>query len=621
MFNPLCQPIIAGFLNSFTIRTDAWVYNWLTSIWVLGLGALLGVVVVLALWSLGWIGSRLAPLSRLSESPVTHWIGGAILGSVIFAFWFPALGHQFHERLVQKDVNVSPTVEALWLYVPAMLVSLLAGTAIISLLSRKMMAELPLLFQEGPLFWVSVVIGSFALYGILGVGLVRDPDNMIDSMRRWPLLGRSNVSFTIEAAKENAEPPEVRLPIHLRMSELRELVFESNESVRIAGFSLLDKGNPASFDISGGQRLVWKMTSDPSSPFANLEEVNTLFARNLGDQNAELTISVLTAPAIPEMLTVPTVAVTVVAMFLMFVLLYSLFPKLSAIAMATAKSEMNTPFYIIVVVMGAFLLFVFLWLPYNTFGEDIKMLKFTSLDVIGRLALLQAVWSASSSVADEVEGKTALTVLSKPVSRRDFILGKFLGIAGLVLVMFFVFGSVMLLSVAYKPVYDVREGGKTPDRPEVGDPLGLMNITRETGLSEDEINWQICAAETVATIPALVLVYCEALVIAAVSVAISTRLSLVANFTICFSLFALGHLTPLMVQANVVAEKFEAVIFLGQLIATVIPVLDFFDASAAIAQGKAVQIAYVGVTLFYTLLYSTIAMLLAFVLFEDRDLA
>jgi hypothetical protein len=57
------------------------------------------------------------------------------------------------------------------------------------------------------------------------------------------------------------------------------------------------------------------------------------------------------------------------------------------------------------------------------------------------------------------------------------------------------------------------------------------------------------------------------------------------------------------------------------LIATVIPVLDYFDTSAAIAQGKAVQIAYVGATLFYTVLYSAIAMLLSFVLFEDRDLA
>ena len=31
-------------------------------------------------------------------------------------------------------------------------------------------------------------------------------------------------------------------------------------------------------------------------------------------------------------------------------------------------------------------------------------------------------------MADEIEGKTAITLLSKPITRRQFILGKFLGI-------------------------------------------------------------------------------------------------------------------------------------------------------------------------------------------------
>ena len=44
------------------------------------------------------------------------------------------------------------------------------------------------------------------------------------------------------------------------------------------------------------------------------------------------------------------------------------------------------------------------------------------------LAIMLALWTASVSIADEIEGRTALTLLSKPVGRRQFILGKFLGI-------------------------------------------------------------------------------------------------------------------------------------------------------------------------------------------------
>ena len=59
----------------------------------------------------------------------------------------------------------------------------------------------------------------------------------------------------------------------------------------------------------------------------------------------------------------------------------------------------------------------------------------------------------------------------------------------------------------------------------------------------------------------------------------------------------------------------------GQLIAAVFPVLDHFDIDASVTTGFPVPIIYLLAALGYCLLYSTVAMLLALVLFEDRDLA
>ena len=70
------------------------------------------------------------------------------------------------------------------------------------------------------------------------------------------------------------------------------------------------------------------------------------------------------------------------------------------------------------------------------------MLKDSGLTTIMVLAILVAVWTASVSVADEIEGRTALTLLSKPISRRQFVLGKFLGIVWPILLMFVVLGRV-----------------------------------------------------------------------------------------------------------------------------------------------------------------------------------
>jgi hypothetical protein len=81
----------------------------------------------------------------------------------------------------------------------------------------------------------------------------------------------------------------------------------------------------------------------------------------------------------------------------------------------------------------------------------------------------------------------------------------------------------------------------------------------------------------------------------------------------------MGHLVPLVVNSAV--GKFEIVRFIGQFMATVLPVLDHFNIQAAVAAGAEVPLAYLGMAFLYCLLYSTIAMILGLAMFEDRDLA
>jgi len=266
---------------------------------------------------------------------------------------------------------------------------------------------------------------------------------------------------------------------------------------------------------------------------------------------------------------------------------------------------MAQPLYSIVMAIGIFALLIFVFIPGNTFGDDIKQLKDAGLSTILVLCIFQSVWSASTSVADEVEGKTALTVLSKPVSRRDFILGKFAGIAWSAGLMCVIFGILLLVTVAYKPIYDYREGSYEINHQQ-------MN---------NDPTWHDCHREMVQTAPGIVLAYLETLVITALSVAISTRLPAIANFLISFAIYVLGHLTPLLVQSQVVAQQLPPVVFFGRLIATVLPVLDHFNIQASVAAGIPVPLTYLAWSLLYCLLYSSVAMLLALTLFEDRDLA
>ena len=193
---------------------------------------------------------------------------------------------------------------------------------------------------------------------------------------------------------------------------------------------------------------------------------------------------------------------------------------MSAIALTTSKEVMSQPLFYIVLALGVCALLAFIVMPYNTFGDDVKMMKDSGLTVIMLLAILLAVWSASVSIADELEGRTALTLLSKPIRRRQFILGKFLGILEPALLLFILLGFAFLVSVSYKVVYDARE------------------------VALPEPTWQACYAEIVKILPGLVLAFLETVVLAAISVALSTRLPMVANLVVCSAIYVLGHLVP-----------------------------------------------------------------------------
>ena len=83
--------------------------------------------------------------------------------------------------------------------------------------------------------------------------------------------------------------------------------------------------------------------------------------------------------------------------------------------------------------------------PYFGFGYndrqiedfDLELVENGALSVMLISGLFAAVICASSSLAEEIRTGTALAVLSKPVSRVHFIIGKYLGIAGALTVVTF----------------------------------------------------------------------------------------------------------------------------------------------------------------------------------------
>ena len=104
--------------------------------------------------------------------------------------------------------------------------------------------------------------------------------------------------------------------------------------------------------------------------------------------------------------------------------------------------------------------------------------------------------------------------------------------------------------------------------------------------------------------------------------AISTRLPMLVNLVVCILIFFLGHLSPVLVDATSQGQVNELVSFMARFFAWVLPSLEFFNAGPSISTGAVIPwFGYVLPALGYCVLYSGAALLFAFLLFEDRDLA
>src|SRR5581483_2485410 len=94
----------------------------------------------------------------------------------------------------------------------------------------------------------------------------------------------------------------------------------------------------------------------------------------------------------------------------------------------TILEAIMQPIYSLLLALGAAVLIIFGLLPFFTLGEDTIMYKSVGLDVILLLVLLATLFATSKSIYDEIEDRTMLTLMSKPVRRWQVMVGKYLGI-------------------------------------------------------------------------------------------------------------------------------------------------------------------------------------------------
>ncbi len=282
------------------------------------------------------------------------------------------------------------------------------------------------------------------------------------------------------------------------------------------------------------------------------------------------------------------------------------------------------PIYSLLLLIGAVILFIFGALPFFTLGEDTVMFKAVGLDVILILVLITTLFATSKSIYEEIEDRTMLTLMSKPVHKWQVLVGKYLGIIVAAALAIAVLGVVISLCTWWRIPVDHQFNRKSIDEREIRQILDYR-IMHVVGL-----------------IPNLLLMWFQISVLAAVSVAISTRVSLVVNLPVVILVYIAGNLTrflfPIFGEASDPLWKDRSIIARGlaYILGNVLPFLETFDLRAKTIYSRiaitsefasdpnAVPLgaiwSYTGIALLYAIFYAAFALGIGMLLFQTREL-
>ncbi len=240
--------------------------------------------------------------------------------------------------------------------------------------------------------------------------------------------------------------------------------------------------------------------------------------------------------------------------------------------------SLRQPILVIMMLIAAFLQIMNTWIIGFTMGRsavpgevtgDNKLLYDVSMSTVFVLGIVLASFIATSAISREIENKTILTVVSKPISRPSVILGKYIGIAGAMILAIGIMVAMLMLAI--------RHGVQTTaaDRPDF--PVIIFGLTAIggsifiAGLGNFIYGWSFGQTAVILMLPLIWLAYfgvllltdewelqplvtdftpqiflscltlgMALLVIAALATAVSTRAGQVLTIMTCAIVFVMG---------------------------------------------------------------------------------
>lgn len=320
--------------------------------------------------------------------------------------------------------------------------------------------------------------------------------------------------------------------------------------------------------------------------------------------------------------------------------------KLLTIAKNTFTETIRQPVYAVIL---TFALLLFLLSPSITMyslDEDIKLLREIGLSTLFLTGLFIAIFSAAGTITEEIETKTITTVLSKPIGRPTFIIGKFLGVTAAVTLAHYICTLAYLMIVRHGVLEAATD---THDWTVIAAAAAtVITVILITAFLNYSYDWNFPATAIIllsvfATfamsfllcvdrewkfnpqdnqiagfdVNASLLLLFAIIVLVALAIMFSTRFNVVLTLIFCVGAFLFGLISDYVFIR--VAESYPKGQIVGLIGRALVPNLQVFWISDAIYEGNAVPGSYIAISALYALLYTSGILFLAVALFQRRQ--
>jgi Cu-processing system permease protein len=303
--------------------------------------------------------------------------------------------------------------------------------------------------------------------------------------------------------------------------------------------------------------------------------------------------------------------------------------RLYAIAINTFREAVRDKVLYGVLGFGCAVLFFTLAIAQLSLNEEARVVEDVGLAAISLFSVVVSVFLGSSLLYKEIERKTLYVILPKPISRHEFLLGKYLGIVLTALVFVGIMGALELWIGAVQAGVDANKAlgvllglpallglalWKARDRTAVLVPFAFVALGVAAWLaSQSEARLEPVLAQ-------LVLIMDEVLVLTSVALLFSSFSTpfLTGVFTLGIWLSGRSADDMALIKARQVGETLRQMM---HVMAEILPNLQLFVPSRALLSGesKVPVWSYVAESSTYGILYATFLLVLAALIFRRRD--